>query len=174
MPAPGRPPAKKAQPSLRSEAASPDTSATEEGTTTVGPEKENTTQTNQEETPEQKKIKELQDQLARALGSRDPEVQDESVSNPDDEENILVHFIRDGFIDMGTIWYKGQEVEVEPGTANYESAKQWANYSEEEQIEYYGDVYFRKGPWKGKGYEEEAAAKAERRRNRAAPRLVQK
>lgn len=178
MPAPGRTPAKKAQPSLRSEAASPDTSATEEGTTTVGPEKESTTDlssnSTQEQTPEQKKIQELQDQLAKALGNKDPEVEDEEVTNPGSEENILVHFVRDGFIDLGSIWYKGQEVEVEPSSSNYQSAKKWADYSEAEQIEYFGDVYFRKGPWTGKTYEEEAAAKAERRRNRAAPRVVNK
>ena len=179
MPGPGRTPAKRSNPSLRSEAASPDTSAVEEGTTTVGPERQQTTDTqqqtsNNEDSAAERRIKELQDQLAKALGRKDTEFEEEQVANPGDEENILVHFVRDGFVDLGTVWYKGQEVEIEPTSASYADVKRWSEYSEEEQIEYYGNVYYRKGPWKGKNYEDEAAAKAEKRRNRAAPRVVTK
>ena len=178
MPTPGRPTKSTSRGAMRSEAAAPDTSAVEEGTTTVGAEQESETNMRQENTTElsaeQKEIQDLKDQLARANGARDIETVDEEVANPGSEENILVHFVRDGFTDLGNIWYKGQEVEVEPGTENYRSAKKWADYTEDEQIEYYGAVYFRKGPWKGKNYEDEAAAKAEKRRNRAAPRVITK
>jgi len=121
----------------------------------------------------QRQIAELKDQLAKAKGANDPELVHDEVKNPGDEKNILIHFVRDGFCDLGTVWYKGQELELEPGTPQYESAKQWARYTPEEQEEFYGEVYFRQGPWKGKDYEDEAAAKAERRRGRAAPRSVE-
>jgi hypothetical protein len=154
---------------LSSPSASPDTSAVEEGTTTLGA--ASSTQPEAELTPEQKRIKDLEDQLARVQGAKDPDTEYDKVANPGNEKNILIHFVRDGFCELGTVWYKGQELELEPGTAQYDSAKTWANLESSEQEEFYGDVYFRKGEWKGKNYEEEAAAKAERRRNRAAPRL---
>lgn len=160
---------------LRSEAASPDTSATEEGTNTVGTEVEpvsSSTPTPESElTPEQREIRDLKDRLAKAEGSKDPELEYDTVQNPDDKENILIHFVQDGFCELGTVWYKGQELELEPGTPQYESAKGWATLDSSEQEELYGQQYFRKGPWKGKDYDDEAAAKAERRRNRAAPRI---
>jgi hypothetical protein len=120
----------------------------------------------------QRQIAELKDQLAKAKGANDPDLEHDKVANPGDEKNILIHFVRDGFCDLGAIWYKGQELELEPGTPQYDSAKSWANYTPEQQEEFYGEVYFRQGPWKGKDYEDEAAAKAERRRGRAAPRVA--
>jgi hypothetical protein len=166
---------------LRSEAASPDTNATEDGTNTVGTETNSTApdtgssatpKPESELTPEQREIRELKDQLAKARGSKDPETEYDEVSNPGDEKNILIHFVRDGFCELGVVWYKGQELELEPGTAQYNAAKTWANLDSSEQEEFYGEVYFRQGAWKGKDYEEEQAAKAERRRNRAAPRPI--
>lgn len=118
-----------------------------------------------------RQIAELKDQLARAKGANDPDLEHDKVSNPGDEKNILIHFVRDGFCELGTVWYKGQELELEPGTPQYDSAKSWSSLTPEEQEEFYGEVYFRTGPWKGKGYEDEAAANAERRRGRAAPRV---
>lgn len=120
----------------------------------------------------QKKIAELQDQLALAKGSNDPELEFDEVTNPGNKKNILIHFVRDGFCELGTIWYKGQELELEPGTPQYESAKRWAFYTPEEQEEFYKEVYFRAGPWKGKDYDDPSATEAERRRGRAAPKVT--
>lgn len=127
---------------------------------------------NDELSEAQRQIADLKDQLAKAKGANDPELENDVVANPGDEKNILIHFVRDGFCDLGTVWYKGQELELEPGTPQYDSAKTWANYTPEQQEEFYGEVYFRKGNWKGKGYDDEAAAQAERRRGRAAPKVV--
>lgn len=153
----GRPPAKKVAPRV----AAPATSAPEE--TVVTPE--------EELTPEQREIRDLKDQLAKSLGAKDPELEHDVVANPGDEKNILIHFIRDGFCELGTVWYKGQELELEPGTPQYDAAKKWALLDSTEQEEFYGAHYYRQGPWKGKEWEEEQAAKAERRRGRAAPRI---
>lgn len=120
----------------------------------------------------QREIDELRDQLAKAKGAKDPELEHDKVTNPGDEKNILIHFVRDGFCELGAVWYKGQELELEPGTPQYDLAKSWASYTPEQQEEFYGDVYFRQGEWKGKNYEEDSAAEAERRRGRAAPRFV--
>lgn len=122
-------------------------------------------------TPEQIEIRDLKDKLAKSEGAKDPETEYDTVSSPGDEKNILIHFVSDGFCDLGAIWYRGQELELEPGTAQYEEAKKWASLDSSEQEEIYGRVYFRQGPWKGKDYEDASAAKAERSRNRAAPRI---
>lgn len=127
----------------------------------------------QEPTAEQLEIERLRDELAKAKGANDPDLEYGTVQNPGDEKNILIHFVRDGFCELGTVWYRGQELELEPGTPAYAGAKKWANLSADEQEEIYGDVYFRKGEWKGKTYEEKAAADAERRRGRAVPRSTE-
>lgn len=178
MPGPGRKTTggARSNPSMRTPAAPPDTSAAEEGTNKVGDNSANTSDNNSPDTKsadaqtaEQAEIQRLKDELAKALGNKDPEVEYDKAEER--EDNILVHFVRDGFCDLGAIWYKGQELEVSPGTAQYESVKKWANLDSTEQEERFGAVYFRQGPWKGKGYEDPEAAAAEARRGRAAPRV---
>jgi hypothetical protein len=137
---------------------------------TSSPEVEVSSQTEEELSQAQREIEDLKDQLAKAKGAKDPELEYGTVENPGDEKNILIHFVRDGFCELGTVWYRGQELELEPGTPAYNGAKSWANLSADEQEEIYGEVYFRKGEWKGKAYEDKAATEAERRRGRAVPR----
>lgn len=154
-------------------------------------------------TPDQRRIRELEDRLAREIGKKDPELELEVPPVPGDSGNILIHFLEDGLTALGTVWYRGQELEVAPGSPAYRDTCDrrgwsWLELRNDEfgQVEKYKKVMFRSGPWPGKSLidaaqvpyeslkpyqnspvrpptEEElaAAAKAEVRRRRAAPRL---
>ena len=108
------------------------------------------------------------------------------------------------FTALGKVWYRGQELEFAPDSPAYRdtcdrTGRSWLDLRSNEfaQVERYGKVMFRVGPWPGKSYTEaasvpferlnalsgdtpvappattefEAAAKAEAARARAAPRL---
>jgi hypothetical protein len=148
-------------------------------------------------TPEQRQIRYLADQLARERGAKDPEQELEVPVAPGAEGNILIHFLEDGFTALGSVWYRGQELEFEPNSGAYADTCDrfgwsWLSLAGDDfgQVERYGKVYFRPGPWPGKPLtaaasaaydtpgapkpseeELERAEKAETKRQRAAPRL---
>lgn len=108
-------------------------------------------------TPEQRRIRELEDLLARERGRKDPVEEYDSVES--NGQNILIHFVDDGFTALGKVWYRGQELEIEPGSQSYKDTcdrlgRTWLSLrdDESEQIERYGRVMFRSGPWPGKSY----------------------
>lgn len=155
-------------------------------------------------TPEEQRIKELEYQLSLLAGKKDVEPEVEEISLPGAEGNIVIHFLEDGFTALGNVWYRGQELEFEPGSQAYKDTfnrrgQSWLDLRNDEfaQVERWGRIVFRNGPWPGKRYvdaasvsfekvlstdgssvkpptEEELAAaeKAEARRRRAAPRLA--
>lgn len=156
-------------------------------------------------TPEQLRIRQLEDQLAREQGKKDPDVEYEAPTQPGSAANILIHFLEDGFTALGRVWYRGQELEFETGGQPYRdtfdrNGSTWLSLVDDEfgQVEKYGKVMFRRGPWPGKPLTEaaslavarplkavgadtslaavsvaelEAAAALEAKRGRAAPRL---
>lgn len=155
-------------------------------------------------TDDQRRIRDLEHQLARERGVKDPDVDLVVPEQPGSPDNILIHFLEDGLTALGQVWYRGQELEFEPGGAAYEDTRDrngfsWLDLRGDEfaQVERWGKVMFRAGPWPGKSLldaasvpyaalkplnggpavqaptEEElaAAAAAEARRGRAAPRL---
>lgn len=87
----------------------------------------------------------------------------------------LVHFLEDGFTAFGTVWYRGQEVEVLEGSDDWArtldgEGNSWMVFSEDEQIDKYGKIMFRPGPWRGKDWNEEEAAEKEAQRRRQPPK----
>lgn len=150
-------------------------------------------------TPEQNEIAYLKDQLARMSGKRDILPEAEAVNTDDDGEVIRIHFLEDGFTVNGRMMYRGDELEFALGGGAYRDTfnklgKTWLDYRLDEfaQVERYGKVFFRNGPWPGKTYadgtyeslkavtgdgnvrppSQEEIAQAERaRKKRAAPRL---
>jgi len=152
-----------------------------------------------EMTPEQQEIKALRDQIARLSGSKDVEPVVEEVQEPGDQRNILIHFLGDGLTALGRIWYRGDELEFEVGSQAYRDTfdrrgKTWLDLRDNDfaQVERFGTVMFRSGPWPGKSYsdgnfeilrvergegriappsEQELAAAEKRRKQRSAPRL---
>lgn len=111
------------------------------------------------------------------------------------EDNIVIHFVNDGLTALGQVWYRGQDLEIAPGSPAYRetcdrNGKSWLALRGDPaaQEARWGREYFREGPWAGKSYvdaegsferlenvvpptreELEKAAQAEAARRRAAP-----
>jgi hypothetical protein len=106
-------------------------------------------------TPEQLRIKELEDTLARERAAKDVGVYVSDSRQVGDK--ILLHFLKDGPTGLGQIWHRGQQVEFTVGSRAYLDTKDrlgrsWLDMldNEGEQMARFGDVIFRKGPWPGK------------------------
>ncbi len=147
--------------------------------------------------PEQRRIRELEDKLAKEMGKKDPEQELEVADQAG--ETILIHFVADGLTVLGHTWYRGQELEFTVGSPAYQDTFDrngwtWLALRDQPDVQEakYGEEKFRSGPWKGLPYEAGAtkgrfekltgvnpptadelskADDAERRRKRAAPRL---
>lgn len=150
-------------------------------------------------TPDQQEIKRLRDQLAREKGRKD--VEPEFESEVGDGDSIVIHFLEDGLTVNGVVKYRGDEQEFPLNGGAYRdtfdrNGRTWLDLRGDDfaQVERWGKVMFRAGPWPGKSYadgrwetlrnergdgflsppspeEIEAAEKA--RRNRQAPRIPQ-
>lgn len=97
------------------------------------------------------------------------------------DDVVIIHFLTDGFTAGGELWYQGQEFRVRLGSPEHEAQKDrngncWFEMTELDQLERYGVVHFKPGPWPGlpwddmKKYMEgvdpndlEAVARAEKR-----------
>jgi hypothetical protein len=149
-------------------------------------------------TPDQLRIRDLENRLALSEGKKD--VEPVLVKPGSGSDNILIHFLEDGLTALGVVWMRGQELEFTPGSQPYEDTKDrhgvsWLSLVDDDfaQVEKYGKVMFRRGPWPGKSYGDAkfealrslsgdgrvamtdadlaAAESAERQRGRAAPVL---
>ncbi len=124
-------------------------------------------------TPDQRKIRQLEDQLAK-VETRKFDASKEELEDFDGEDTILIHVLKDGFTALDRVWYRGQEIEFEKGGRAYEQTKDrnglsWLTFDDTEQMQRWGDVSFRRGPWPGANWSETAASEAERKRARRAP-----
>lgn len=147
-----------------------------------------------EETPEQKELRELREmvqalQAQQAASTAVNTEADVPGAEYKDGDKVLVHFVEDGWTAQGQVWYKGQELEFVVGEKAWKDTldregNSWILLTEEEQIDRGDKVFFRPGPWKGKGYKDavwekdgppeselERADKLERERRRTAPTL---
>jgi hypothetical protein len=110
--------------------------------------------------PEQRRIRDLEHQLALEKGRKDPEPEyDTQPAAVSDGDAILIHFLEDGFTAFGQVWYRGQEVEVAAGSQQYRDTcdrfgRSWLELRNDEfaQADRWGKVMFRSGPWPGKKY----------------------
>lgn len=126
-------------------------------------------------TPEQRQIRELQNQLAVA-NSRNLDAAEPEMVVATSDNRVLIHFLEDGLTALGQVWHKGQELEFDLGGQAFEDTKDrygysWLSMDESDQLNRYGKIYFRRGPWPGKAYQDPQAAEAEAKRRRAAPRM---
>jgi hypothetical protein len=107
---------------------------------------------------EDQRIKELEDQLARKLGS-DAGTEALKYAEAPTGETILLHFLEDGFTACGQVWLRGQELEFEVGGRAYNQQKDrngnsWLDFLDDEdaQFDRYGTVMYRRGPFRGRAW----------------------
>lgn len=67
-----------------------------------------------------------------------------------------IHMLEDGLTAFGVVWMRGQEITLTVGSERWNQARSWWNMPEFEQVERYGQIKFRKGPWPGKRYADAA------------------
>lgn len=70
--------------------------------------------------------------------------------DPTQQGSITVHFVEDGLTLLGKIWYRGEELTINPGTDNWAQASNVLVMDEYEQESKWGQRFFRNGPWRGK------------------------
>lgn len=104
--------------------------------------------------PDQLRIRELEHQLALSQGRKDDAPTEFAAPDPTSQDNILIHFVEDGFTACGVVWCRGQEVEFTPGTPAYEDTKDkfgksWLDLAGDDSGQYnrWGKVFFRPGEW---------------------------
>lgn len=109
-------------------------------------------------TPDQRRIKELEDMLAKERGKKDIEPEfTELPAAAVSTGTIRIHFLEDGLTALGRIWYRGEELEVVPGSPEYadtcdRNGRSWLELRDNEfaQVERWGHIKFRSGPWPGR------------------------
>lgn len=139
-------------------------------------------------TEEERQIRDLEDKVAKRRAA-EMEAAPEQFAPAATGETLLLHFLEDGITFSGRSWYRGQEVEFEIGGKAWEQQKDrngnsWLDLVDDIDAQYdkWGKQMFARGPWRGKPWgdfdhitdpeeraQAEAGAKAEQRRNRAAP-----
>lgn len=145
--------------------------------------------------PEQLRIRELEEALAKAQAEKEalvpkdePKVDHaaavaanrklDSYEPPFEEadgETVLIHFLDDGLTLFSRVWEKGQEAEFVRGGAAYESTKNRRGYtildhlSHEEQVARWGRIRVGFGPYPGKPVPDELKDPEEIRRGRRVP-----
>lgn len=149
----------------------------------------------QDLTPEQLRIRDLENQLALERGTKDPEPELDSAPTGA-AGNILIHFVADGHTALGKVWVRGQEIEFARDSQAYHdtcdrNGRSWVDLRDNPaaQEARWREVKFRSGPWPGlsltavadQRFDTDAggpsldqlreAEQVEARRNRAAPRL---
>lgn len=120
-------------------------------------------------------IQELEDQLAAR--------NNEYIANAAPTEKYLasedgvfyIHFIADGLTAFGKVWYTGEEIPFDGrnGSAFRQTinrlGESWVDMTEDEQIDRYGKIMFRHGPWRGARFEDEALQKKAEKARRKIP-----
>jgi hypothetical protein len=70
-----------------------------------------------------------------------------------DSETRTIHAVEDGMTAPGRVLYRGEELTLEVGSDHWEltidpgTGRSWFDLSEDEQVERYGRVMFKPGPW---------------------------
>lgn len=74
--------------------------------------------------------------------------------DPSDANALTVHFVDDGLTLLGKVWFRGEELTINPGTENWDAAHSILTMDEYAQEERWGRRFFREGPWRGKRLDE--------------------
>lgn len=102
-------------------------------------------------TPAERADRMRQHAAALSAGMADPPPPPPERPRPG-EETELIHFIADGLSFAGQVWFRGQELEFVVGSPRWHQAQSWLNLEDWQQEERWGEVKFRRGPWRGRRY----------------------
>lgn len=97
-----------------------------------------------------------------------------SVKTMQSSKRGVIHFMEDGFTAFGNVWYRGQEVAVTDDVYERETdlnGNSWLDMTENDQIERFGKVMWRWGPWPFLPYDDPRAQEAEDKRKGAVPKV---
>lgn len=125
--------------------------------------------------PEQLRIRQLEDQLARKSAKSLETAPDEEIVATSGNQ-VVIHFLSDRCTALGRQWYRGQQIAFDLDGQAYKDTKDrnghsWLSDTEDDQITKFGEVRWRRGPWPGKDYADSESAEKEKRRKMAAPTL---
>lgn len=95
--------------------------------------------------PEQRAERERQHAGALRAGAENPQPVIERPSGQ--RPTITFHIVKSGWTWAGLVWYRGQEITLEEGTPRWHEAQRFINWSEQEQMDRYGCIRWRLGPW---------------------------
>ncbi len=127
---------------------------------------------------EKEEIKNLEDQIARRNNARLDSREPKGFAEAKSKDTILIHFVEDGFSAFGTVWNKGQELEISPGSPEFQRTQDingdsWLDLRTDNaaQRRRWGKVMFAEGPYEWVEGEEfdVIVARADVRRKRGVP-----
>jgi hypothetical protein len=105
-------------------------------------------------TPAEKAERERQHAEAVAAAAQFEQAPQQFV--PAQGEAVLIHFVADGLTAFGSVWYRGQELQIGPGHPRWEEALGWITLTRFQQVERWGEQKFDFGPWPGRKSHTEA------------------
>jgi hypothetical protein len=74
--------------------------------------------------------------------------------DPNKPGSITVNFVDDGLTLLGRVWYRGEELTINPDTEEWDVAYPVLTLTEDQQIERWKRRMFRPGTWSGKRLDE--------------------
>lgn len=99
--------------------------------------------------------KEREAEKSRAIAAEARPIKGTDIDgDPTLEGALTVHFVEDGLTLLGKVWYRGEELTINPGTNQWEEAHAVVSLDEYKQEERWGRRFFREGPWRGKRLDE--------------------
>lgn len=99
--------------------------------------------------------KEREAEKSRAVASEARPIKGTDIDgDPTVEGSLTVHFVDDGLTLLGKVWYRGEELTINPGTEQWEEAYAVLSLDEYGQEERWGRRFFREGLWRGKRLDE--------------------
>jgi len=60
---------------------------------------------------------------------------------------LVFHVVKSGWTFAGNVWMRGQEIKLEEGSPRWHEAQRFIHWTEQEQMDYYGGIRWRLGPW---------------------------
>jgi hypothetical protein len=89
------------------------------------------------------------DKLRAAHAEANPVKATDLDGDPTLEGSMTVHFVDDGLTLLVKVWYRGEELTINPDTEQWDEASPVLSLDEYQQESRWGRRMFRPGPWRG-------------------------